>query len=55
MLSRSRPIAWTFSNGRRLDFNVGGYRHVAALAGRTAHAAPSAMPVLGLMMIPDGT
>ena len=55
MLSRSRPIAWTFSNGRRLDFDVGGYRHVAALVGRTAHAAPSAMPVLGSMMILDGT
>jgi hypothetical protein len=55
MRSRLRPTAWIFSNGRRLDFNVGGYRHVAALVGRTAHAAPSAMPVLGSMMILDGT
>jgi hypothetical protein len=53
MLSRSRPAAWTFSNGQQIYFNAGGSHPAAALVGRTAHAAPSAMSVLG-SMIPDG-
>jgi hypothetical protein len=46
MLSRSRPIAWTFSNGQQVNFNAGGSRPGAALVDLTAHAARSTMPVL---------
>jgi len=41
------------SNGQQIYFNAGGSHPAAALVGRTAHAAPSAMPVLG-SMIHDG-
>jgi hypothetical protein len=46
-------LPWSFPNGQRLYFSVGGSRIVIALADRMAPAAPSIMPVLG-WLIHDG-
>jgi hypothetical protein len=54
MPSRSRPIAWTFSNGQQANFNAGGSRPGAVLVGLTAHVAPSAM-LVRRSIIPDGS